>query len=488
MNKKNLSDIISNTGGQLLTITIIIILFGSLNLLMPIEVTGIGAILATLTLSYVLIQHRLTEKRHHMIIMIIWPVLMGCLLAWGGWRVWAGKLDLVSYLFVLPMALVFFQLLSTIPFAFYQNHTAMDKWSPSESLPTVSVLIPAYNEEAYISRTIESLLITAYPENKLEIIVIDDGSTDDTYQKARSYSSDRVRVFRKENGGKYSALNYGVMLSDSEVIVTIDADSIVGSNAIKDIVEPLQADSNVGAVASDVQILNQNNHITKMQALEYSVGINLIRRMFDWFSGVPVVPGCLGAFRRSALEEVSNYDPDTLTEDYDLTLKVLKAGYDVRASTALVYTEAPDTWRSLYKQRIRWYRGNVETHLKHSTVIFKPEYDILHTVTLPLRMVTMTIGPLTTGLVLFTIAITIASGSIYSVISIFTVFIMINAFSTLLALQFKGNGFSLIMYTVALSTLYKLFRDVVTIQSVVDVLLRSNLSWTSPTRIRNREK
>jgi poly-beta-1,6 N-acetyl-D-glucosamine synthase len=483
-----LSNAISNTGGQLLTIAIIIILFGSLYILMPVEVTIIGTMLSTLTLSYVLIQHRLSEKRHQMMVMIVWPVLMGSLLVWGGWRVWAGKLDLVSYLFVLPMALVFFQLLSIIPFAFYQNCTAMDKWSPSESLPSVSVLIPAYNEEAYISRTIESLLITAYPEDKLEIIVIDDGSTDNTYQKANRYSSDRVRVFSKENGGKYSALNYGLMLSDNDIIVTIDADSIIGPNAIKDIVAPLQADSKVGAVASNVQILNQNNLITKMQALEYSVGINLIRRMFDWFSGVPVVPGCLGAFRRSALEEVNNYDPDTLTEDYDLTVKVLRAGYEVRASSALVYTEAPDTWRSLYKQRIRWYRGNVETHLKHSTVFFKPKYDILHTITLPLRMIAMIIGPLTTGLVIFTIAVAIASGSIYPIVTIFTVFLMISVFSTLLALQFKGDDLSLIIYTVALSTLYKIFRDLITIQAVVDVLLRSNFSWTSPTRIRNRKE
>jgi cellulose synthase/poly-beta-1,6-N-acetylglucosamine synthase-like glycosyltransferase len=478
----------SSTPWQVVTLCLTLAAFGLLYAVMPIEVTLAGTAIALLALSYVLLQRRLRNERVRTSIMVLWPVGIVGLLAWGAWRVLRGELDLLSYLFIPPMALVYFQFLSVVPFAFYQRYTDHDRFEPTETLPSVSAIIPAYDEEEYIGRAIESLLTTAYPEDKLDIIVVDDGSTDGTFQKAKSYASDRVRVFHKDNGGKHSALNYGVMLSDAEVIVTIDADCIVAPNAIREVVPPFVEDPKIGAVAGDVRVINRQNLITRIQTLEYSVGINLLRRMFDWFGGVPVVPGCLGAFRRSALEDVSNYDPDTLTEDYDLTIKILKAGYDVRASSALVYTEVPDTWRSLYRQRIRWYRGNMMTQMKHSDVFFDPDYDILHSITFPLRMIAMMVGPLTTALVIVSIAVAALGDALFSVFVIFVIFVLISAFSTLLALQFKGEDLSTIHYTLLLSTVYKLFRDAITLKAVVDVLFRSDLDWTSATRIRHRDR
>lgn len=473
---------------QFVSFLLTLLAFGLLYLVMPIEVTVIGTALAVLALVYVLIQRQLTDSRLRLLVMILWPILLIGLLGWGAWLVWTGELDLLSYLFIIPMALVYFQFLSVVPFAFYQSYTDYDHFEPQTPLPSVSAIVPAYNEEKYIGRAIQSLLSAAYPEDKLEVIVVDDGSTDQTLQRANAYANDRVRVFHKENGGKHSALNYGLLFAEGEIIVTIDADCIVHSNAIREIVASFQVDPTIGAVAGDIRLINRHSLLMRLQALEYAVGINLLRRMFDWFGGVPVVPGCLGAFRQSALEAVSYYDPDTLTEDYDLTLKLLKAGYDVRTSPALAYTEVPDTWRSLYRQRIRWYRGNLMTHLKHSDVFFEPKYGVLHSITFPLRMIAMTFGTITTVLVILTVVIAFASGAFVTILTIFAVFMLISTLSTLLALQFRGEDLSLAPYTPLLATIYKLFRDAIMLKALVDVLFQSDLDWTSPTRIRHRSE
>lgn len=476
----------SKTRWQLISLCLTLVAYGLLYTVMPIEVTLIGTLLAIMAVAYVLLQRRFSHSWIQTAILLLWPVFMGAFLVWGGWLVRQGKLGLLSYLFIVPLGLVFFQFLMVIPVAFYQSYTDHDHVELSSPVPTVSAIIPAYNEEKYVGRVIESLLAADYPQEKLEVILVDDGSTDDTLKNASAYTDDRVQVYHKENGGKYSALNYGLMHATGEVIVTIDADCIVGTDAIKQIVAPFQQDASVGAVAGDVRVLNRHNFVTRMQVAEYSIGINLFRRMFDWFGHVPVVPGCLGAFRRSALEAVNNYDPDTLTEDYDLTIKLLKAGYDVRASPARTYTEVPDTWHSLYRQRLRWYRGNLMTQLKHGDIFLDPKYGILHSITFPLRMLAMIIGPLTTCLVLLSIGLAILSGAVQQILVIFGIFMAISTLSSLLALQLKGTDINLVIYTLLLSTVYKLFRDLVTLKAAIDVLLSSNLSWTSATRIRHR--
>lgn len=244
--------------------------------------------------------------------------------------------SIASSVVALGLVFTFWSNFLAVPLAVYHKRIEREE-PPLESYPLVSIIVPAYNEERVIARTLESLVEADYP-NK-EIIIVDDGSTDNTLAIASSYEKFGIRVYHKENGGKHSALNYGIRLSKGEIIVTVDADSIVGRDAIKGLVKKFRSEE-VSAVCGNIKVLNRMNWVTKCQALEYIASINIFRRAFDLFGAVAVVPGALGAFRRSVLEAGGLYDPDTIVEDFDTTVKTLKAGRIVQASSeALAYTE-----------------------------------------------------------------------------------------------------------------------------------------------------
>lgn len=352
-----------------------------------------------------------------------------------------------------------------------------------DEYPSISVLIPAYNEEGYVGRTIQSLLNADYPRSKFEIIVIDDGSTDGTLAEAHAFSSDVVTVLSKKNGGKYSALNYGLLFADSEIVVTVDSDSIVGQDALKHLVAPFERQENIGAVASNVTIWNRNSLVTRCQQLEYTIGVNVYRRMLDYFGIVLVVPGCLGAYRREALEEVFAYDPETLTEDFDLTLKVLRSGRRVTVSEARVYTEAPSTWKDLYKQRLRWYRGNYMTIFKHWQLVTDPSYGLLHRIAIPFRLVEMFFLPIASWIVLGYIVWLLMTGFAVQVLALLVFFTSIVFLIAALGVQIEGEDWSLLIYTPLLVIGYKQFHDALNLKCLIDVLRKQDLSWTNTTRV-----
>lgn len=286
-------------------------------------------------------------------------------------------LALVSVLFTLALALVFFYYVFFVPLALYDAHRD-DGFVLEAPSPDVSVLVPAYNEEGYVAPCIESIQNASYPGTK-EIVVIDDGSTDATRAEARAQAAGdpSCKVVSRRNGGKHGALNYGLLYASGEIIVVVDADSRLASDALERTVAAFGADSEIGAVVGNVVVSNTDTLVSKLQALEYVIGIQVFRRAFSRWGAVTIVPGALGAFRRSVLERTSGYDPDTLTEDFDLTVKALKAGYAVRATDATCYTEAPSRWHDLYKQRLRWYRGNFTTLLRHRDVFSNARFGVL---------------------------------------------------------------------------------------------------------------
>jgi biofilm PGA synthesis N-glycosyltransferase PgaC len=419
-----------------------------------------------------------------MIVALVFSAGVVGVLAYGGWLVWRGVLPLQEYLFIPALGLVVYSIWPVICFSFYHAHWDEPPTTPRAPLPSLSVLIPAYNEEGYVGDAIEALLNAEYPTENLEIIVIDDGSTDHTYEEATTYTNQHpVRVFHKDNGGKFSALNYGLYFATGDLIAAIDADCSVEANALQQIVAPLQHDPDVGAVAGDVHVANQTNLLTYTQSLEYLVSINLHRRMYDALRIVPVIPGCLGVFRRSALEAVGGYDPDTLTEDFDLTLQLLKHGYDIRISPAVTYTETPPTWYDLYQQRLRWYRGNFETLLKHADVISNPQYGYLHSVALPLRLVSMASGPLITILVLASIFWSVSVGHTAGILPVFLLFAILEVLSAILALQLFQKPLKFAALALFRGTIYKLVNDAITLQALVSVLARSESTWTHSRRI-----
>jgi len=239
---------------------------------------------------------------------------------------------------------------------------------------SVSIIIPAFNEGKVIEKAIRSVLELNYSQK--EIIVVDDGSTDDTLKIAKLMETNNpIRVISKrKNGGKWRALNIGIESSKSDIIVCIDADTVLDKNAIQPLVNHF-IDSKVGAVAGNIKVGNRDNLLTKLQALEYISNLNIQRRSEAFFKKITVVPGPLGAFRKSIINEVGFYTGDTFAEDADLTLKILKAGYKIKYEPKSIgYTEAPLFLFDLAKQRYRWYRGLLQVLIKHKGMFFNPKY------------------------------------------------------------------------------------------------------------------
>jgi poly-beta-1,6 N-acetyl-D-glucosamine synthase len=240
--------------------------------------------------------------------------------------------------------------------------------------PLVTILVPAYNEETVIEASIRSLLELDYPA--YDVLVIDDGSTDDTYSRAAElegyYGRATVRVVSKSNGGKASALNTGIALARTPFVLCMDGDSRLSGDTLKHAM-PHFRDPRVGAVAGNVKVVNRRNLWTTLQALEYIEGLNMARRAQGFVRAVNIVPGPIGVFRRDALSRVGGYDSDTYAEDADLTLKLLTDGWHiVYENRAIAYTEAPEHLLDLLKQRYRWTRGILQALKKHSSALLSP--------------------------------------------------------------------------------------------------------------------
>jgi biofilm PGA synthesis N-glycosyltransferase PgaC len=388
------------------------------------------------------------------------------------------------YLFGLILVVAFWVVVAAAVYHFLSGRDVVD--SPTSS-PSVSVIVPAYNEADYVTRTIESILASDYPAEKRQLIVVDDGSTDETYEEAAAYRTEGVVVVQKENGGKYSALNYGLLFARNDIVVNVDADSLFTSTTLHELVAPL-ADPTVGAVAGNVKVDNRDSVVTGCQALEYVFNINVYRRAFDLFGLVPIVPGCVGAYRRSVLEDVHGYDPSTLTEDFDTTIKILKAGYKVRASPAVAYTEGPDTWTDLYYQRLRWYRGNLMTLFKHANDLMDPKHGLLHRLVLPLKLVEMLFLPLAGWVVLGLIVYGLFTVHAATILSTAAAFVGLVMLAHLLGIFIEHEDLRLVMFSPLLLVGYKQFLDVVLLKSLFDVLRRDDLEWTSPRRVRHKSQ
>jgi len=231
----------------------------------------------------------------------------------------------------------------------------------------VSVIVPAHNEAANIVATVRSLL--ASDRADLEIIVVDDGSTDDTADLVEAMGSTGVRVLRRRNGGKAAALRTGVAAARHDVLVLIDGDTIVEPDTIGMLVRSF-ADPTVGAVAGNAKVANRRGVIGRWQHLEYVVAFNLDRRVFEMGRCMTTVPGALGGFRRAALEAAGGVRSDTLAEDTDLTMAVVRAGWRVvYEDMACAWTEVPGTWKGLWRQRYRWCYGTMQAMWKHRSAL-----------------------------------------------------------------------------------------------------------------------
>ncbi|MFF7283640.1 bifunctional polysaccharide deacetylase/glycosyltransferase family 2 protein [Streptomyces griseorubiginosus] len=238
-------------------------------------------------------------------------------------------------------------------------------WGPEVTRP-VSVIVPAYNEKECIANTLESLARSTHP---IEVIVVDDGSSDGTSEiareAARRLGMTNVRIIRQENAGKPAALNNGVRSARHDIVVMMDGDTVFEPDTVRQLVQPF-ADEEVGAVAGNAKVGNRNTVIGAWQHIEYVMGFNLDRRMYDLLRCMPTIPGAIGAFRRDAVLQVGGMSEDTLAEDTDITIAMHRAGWRVvYQEHARAWTEAPGSLKQLWSQRYRWSYGTMQALWKH---------------------------------------------------------------------------------------------------------------------------
>src|SRR6266852_492461 len=260
--------------------------------------------------------------------------------------------------------------------------------------PSVTVLIPAHNVESVIVQTVNSVLLSDLKE--LHIIVVNDGSTDRTgaLLDANFSHEPRVHIIHQVNRGKAAALHHAMSLADAEIVVTIDADTEIESDAIGKLIRHF-SDPQVGGVAGNVKVGNRSRWLTRWQALEYITSQNMEKRAFHLLNCITVVPGALGAWRKKAIEAAGGITADTVAEDADLTIAIRRLGWRVGYDEeAIAWTEAPETAGQLIRQRFRWTFGTLQSFWKHGDTLLRPKYGTLGWIALPNIFVFQLVLPL----------------------------------------------------------------------------------------------
>lgn len=251
-------------------------------------------------------------------------------------------------------------------------------------LPPISVIVPAYNEEAVIVATVRSLLRCSYP-SPVQVVVVDDGSRDSTHERVLQAFGDhpQVQLLRKPNGGKCSALNLGIAMARTEIVVCIDADTQLDAQALRLLCRHF-GDPRVGAVAGNPKVGNRRNLLTRIQGLEYVTLDSVERQAMESLNAITCITGALGAYRKTLVEQVGGYTHDTLAEDTDLTLQILSSGaLVIYEEDAVAWTEAPETLVGFMRQRMRWMYGTVQAAFKHRGALFSARQGSFGMVAVP---------------------------------------------------------------------------------------------------------
>lgn len=412
------------------------------------------------------------------VVIMVMPFALGTIMAYDGYSM--GVMSVIQTIFLWGLVLSFWQTMLFVPLAIKSVTRESLLREPAE-LPRMSVLVPAYNEEKVIRTTLEALLATNYPDK--EIIAIDDGSKDDTLRIMSEYK-DRVKVIHKENGGKASALNAGMLYATGSIIVILDADTIIGNSALRHIAKSF-ADEHVVAVAGNIKIRNRVNILTWCQALEYLSGIQIMRRGLDYFGAITIVPGALGAFKKNKLEEAGSYHKETLVEDFDATMKVLRSGMVVSGNnSAIAYTQAPQKLHDFYKQRKRWYRGNLQVLRRHSDILLNPRFGYLQKFSYPLMAIHMLVIPFASLLVMAFAVYQMIVGNYSFVAFTLGMFILLQHLLSAMAVRMDKDDKRMILYSVFLVIGYKQIVDILQLKAVAEEFIGLKAKWTSAQRVK----
>lgn len=349
-----------------------------------------------------------------------------------------------------------------------------------EHYPFVSIIVPAFNEAEVIQASLSSLLELRYPY--YEIIAVDDGSTDGTLEKMREFEGNhygvRVSVYRKENSGKADTLNFGIRRSKAPIVVCMDSDSRLTSTALRYAVRHFD-DPHVGAVAGNVKVINRQNIWTKLQALEYIEGLNIVRKAQAFWRTVNVIPGPIGIFRRTAIEATGGYDSDTFAEDFDMTVKMLADGWKINYEPkAVAYTEAPEELLDIIKQRYRWSRGILQALRKQKRLLTRTDVHI----TTPLSLWYMIFeGLVWPAMNIFANLFFVWAALMYGMTKLLVMWWLLLTVLDLLiavhAILMEREDMGLAIYAVFYRFFYILIIDVTKVFATLEELVGLDMSW-----------
>lgn len=384
-----------------------------------------------------------------------------------------------------PLLLVFLVVLIVRYLLFlwlgYLHHLESRDTSDSPSAqPPVTIVVPVHNEAAVIEAALGSLLALDYPS--FEVLVVDDGSTDETFTRARrmegDYGANSLRVISKANGGKATALNVGIARARHEFVLCMDGDSRLSRDTLRHAMRHF-ADPRVGAVAGNVKVVNRNNVWTRLQALEYIEGLNMPRRAQGFLRAVNIIPGPIGIFRRNVLVSVGGYDTDTFAEDADLTLKILTAGWHiVYEERAIAWTEAPESFLDLVKQRYRWTRGILQALRKRARWLTSGEGGPAVRVSLAMMLFEAVVWPAVSivGNLLFGIA-ALTTGTTAGIFYWWFLLTMLDVAAALHSVGMEGEELGLIAYAVPYRFFFITMVDVTKLFAAAEELARVRMTW-----------
>jgi len=387
-------------------------------------------------------------------------------------------------LFVLFLVLGVLRLVLMAAFAIRQhNKECKAKFTPSENIPLVSIIVPAYNEEVNAVNSLQNLLNCRY-EN-FNILFVDDGSKDCTFERVQNAFSNhpKVTILGKANGGKASALNFGIAETDADYVVCIDADTKLKPDAVgllmKHFLETEPGrQGKIGAVAGNVKVGNEVNLITRWQSIEYITSQNFDRKAFANVNAVTVVPGAIGAFRKQVLAEAGGFTTDTLAEDCDLTIRILRLGYIVaNENGAIAMTEAPESIRQFLKQRFRWSFGVMQTFWKHRDVLFNRHLKALGFIALPNILLFQFIIPLFSPLADLLMIIGLLTDNAAKIGKYYLLFMIVDAAVALLAFSFEKEKMQKLFWLIPQRLGYRWLMYIVLFRALKKAIKGELQSW-----------
>ncbi|MBL1087143.1 glycosyltransferase [Streptomyces actinomycinicus] len=349
------------------------------------------------------------------------------------------------------------------------------RWGERPVTEPVSVLVPAYNEAKCIENTVRSLMRSDHP---IEVLVVDDGSADGTAQLVEALDLPGVRVIRQENAGKPAALNRGLANARYDLVVMMDGDTVFEPATVRELVQPF-ADPRVGAVAGNAKVGNKNRLIGAWQHIEYVMGFNLDRRMYDVLDCMPTIPGAVGAFRRSALERVGGMSDDTLAEDTDVTMALHRDGWRVvYAEKARAWTEAPESVQQLWSQRYRWSYGTMQAIWKHRRALFeRGPSGRFGRVGLPLVALFMVVAPLLAPLIDLFLVYGLVFGPAGKTVVAWSAVLAVQAICAAYAFHLDREPLTPLLSLPLQQLLYRQLMYVVLLQSWITALTGGRLRW-----------